>query len=76
MLLYLVNAPFGYLLFGLLCFAWRRDPARRAARLQRITSRAYRLMHDWIDLVGVTRFDWRTALPELPQGACVVSGQA
>ena len=69
---YSVLAPFGYAVLALLCLLWRRDPRRRARRLQTITSRAYRLMHGWLRLTRLVDFDWRSGADQLPRGACVV----
>ncbi len=70
--LYTVAAPFGCVLATGLGFVWRRDPLRRAQRLQRITSSAYRLMHNWLRFWHICHFDYRDALPGLPEGAFVV----
>lgn len=69
---YSVLAPFGYAGLALLCALWRRHPERRARRLQTITSRAYRLMHNWLTWTRITSFDWRQAAVDLPSGPCVV----
>ncbi len=37
---YTVLAPFGYAALAVLCTLWRRDPSRRARRLQTVPSRA------------------------------------
>ncbi|MGC6488998.1 MAG: lysophospholipid acyltransferase family protein [Planctomycetota bacterium] len=69
---YTVLAPFGYAALAALCALWRRDPRRRARRLQTITSRAYRLMHWWLTRTRITSFDWRSTASQLPDGPCVV----
>jgi len=70
--IYMINAPFGYVILAGLSFAWRRDPVARARRLQRVSATAYRLMHDWLRLVRLVEFNHRGALPELPDQPCVV----
>jgi len=70
--IYSALAPFGYAGLALLCALWRRHPQKRARRLQTITSRAYRLMHDWLTWTRITSFDWRKAAVDLPSGPCVV----
>ncbi len=69
---YAVNAPFGYLGFAFLCWWWRRDPPRRALRLQRCMGVGYRILHDWLRVFRIADFDHRTALPGLPAGPCVL----
>lgn len=74
---YSVLAPFGYAVLALLCLLWRRDPPRRARRLQTITSRAYRVMHGWLRLSRLVDFDWSSAWSArsgdgVPRGGCVV----
>lgn len=69
---YTVLSPFGYLIFALIVHSGTRDRLRRARRLQRVTAFAYRFMHDWLRLVGITRFNHRDGLPGLPDGPCVV----
>lgn len=63
---------FGYILFAILVWAWRRDPVRRARRLQRITGLGFRFMHHWLRWLRVADFDHRGALPDLPTGPCIV----
>ena len=50
--IYSLIAPVGYAILAFLCFCWRRDPIRRARRLQTITANAYRLMHRWLGCTG------------------------
>lgn len=69
---YSVIAPVGYAILATLCFCWRKDPIRRARRLQSITANAYRFMHRWLGWTRITVFDHRRALPDLPKGPCVV----
>ncbi len=69
---YMAIAPVGYVILATLCFCWRKDPIRRARRLQSITANAYRFMHRWLGWTRITVFDHRQALPNLPKGACVV----
>lgn len=69
---YMALAPVGYVILAFLCFCWRQDPIRRARRLQAITAKAYRFMHRWLGWTKITVFDHRQALPDLPQGPCVV----
>lgn len=69
---YSVIAPVGYAILATLCLCWRRDPVRRARRLQSITASAYRFMHRWLGWTRITVFDHRKELPELPDGPCVV----
>lgn len=69
---YTLMAPFGCVLFGLLAFAWRRDPLQRARRMQRMTVAAYRFMFAWLRLAGIVHFDPRRTLEGLPAGPCVV----
>lgn len=70
--IYMGIAPVGYVVLACLCFCWRKDPIRRARRLQSITAKAYRLMHSWLGWTRITVFDHRKALPDIPEGACVV----
>jgi 1-acyl-sn-glycerol-3-phosphate acyltransferase len=70
--IYSLIAPVGYAILAFLCFCWRRDPIRRARRLQTITANAYRLMHRWLGWTRITVFDHRRALQDLPKGPCVV----
>lgn len=70
--IYMGIAPVGYVTLSLLCFCWRKDPVRRAQRLQRMTAQAYRLMHRWLGWTRITVFDHQQRLPNLPKGACVV----
>lgn len=69
---YLLLAPFGQITLALLSWLWRKDPARRARRLQTFTSRAYRFMHWWLSLSRIIAFDWRRTAAKLPPGPCVV----
>jgi 1-acyl-sn-glycerol-3-phosphate acyltransferase len=65
-------APVGYVGFALLARLWRRDPAERARRLQRVTGFGYRCLHDWLRWLRIVDFDPRTALSaDLPR-ACIV----
>lgn len=68
---YTALAPFGWALFGGLAFLWRRDPRARIRRMQRLTLASYRFMHDWLNLVGIARFDHRRRPSELPAGPYV-----
>lgn len=70
--LYTVVAPFGYLIFAALCWLWRGDEVRRAGRLQRVTARAYRIMHAWLSVMRIARFDPGSQQLSLPAGPCVV----
>lgn len=69
---YTVLAPFGYSIFAVLCFLWRKDVVRRARRLQRVTAGAYRFMHVWLSMTRITQFDHRQRPAGLPSGPCVV----
>lgn len=69
---YTINAPFGYLGFAFLCWWWRKDPVRRALRLQRCMGLGYRILHDWLRWFRIADFDHRNALPGLPPGPCVL----
>lgn len=69
---YAVAAPFGCVGGTLLDLFWRRDQIQRARRMQRLTSGAYRLMHDWLKLTRIADFDYRTTLRDVPTGPCVV----
>lgn len=69
---YSVIAPVGYAILATLCFFWRKHPTRRAKRLQSITSRAYRFMHQWLGWTRITVLDHQKALPDLPTGPFVV----
>ena len=69
---YSVVAPVGYAILAMLCFCWRKDPIRRAHRLQSITALAYRFMHRWLGWTRITVFDHQKALPNLPDGPFVV----
>lgn len=71
-LLYMINAPFGYLGFAFLCWWWRKDPTRRGLRLQRCMGFGYRILHDWLRVFRIADFDHRGALAGLPEGPCVV----
>ncbi len=69
---YTVLSPFGYLFFWLLLAFQPSDPIVRARRLQRVTSGAYRVMHDWLRVFRIARFDHRGALGVPPAGPVVV----
>lgn len=69
---YTVGAPFGAAIAVVLISLWRRNPVTCARRMQRITAGAYRCMHDWLRLVRICDFDYRTALPDRPAAPCVV----
>ncbi len=69
---YAVAAPFGCVGVSVLDLLWRRDAAERARRMQRLTSGAYRFMHDWLNFTRIADFDYRTTLRDVPQGPCVV----
>jgi len=69
---YAVLAPMGFAAFAVLSVVWRRDPVARARRLQRMTSGAYRVMHDWLWFIGLVRFDHRCRIAGIPEGPCVV----
>ncbi len=68
---YTLLAPFGYLLFAA-HYALGGEPVARARRTQRLTAGAYRVMHDWLRITHIARFDHRGALAGLPPGPCVV----
>ncbi|MEC8651547.1 MAG: lysophospholipid acyltransferase family protein [Planctomycetota bacterium] len=69
---YLVLAPFGQVTLAFLSWLWRRDPRRRARRLQTFTSRAYRFMHWWLSASRILSFEWRRTARQLPDGPCIV----
>ncbi len=69
---YTINAPFGYLGFAFLCWWWRKDPVRRALRLQRCMGLGYRILHDWLRVFRIADFNHRGALAGLPPGPCIV----
>jgi 1-acyl-sn-glycerol-3-phosphate acyltransferase len=70
--LMLVSLLSGYGVFRLLLLVDRRDPVRRARRLQRLTARAFGVMFDGLRLAGVVRFNHRRLLGSRPRGPCVV----
>lgn len=70
--LYTVNAPFAYVVFALIACLPTRDALGRARRIQAFQAFAYRRMHDWLRGFGITRFDHRRALRDLPAGPAVV----
>jgi len=65
-------APLGWPIFAALGFLWRKDPLRRARRMQAIHVRAFRFMHRWLRWCAITDFDHRRPLAGLPAGPCVV----
>lgn len=69
---YTLMAPFGWAFFAALSFAWRRNPVACARRLQRIQVFAFRFMHSWLRISGITDFDYRAPLPGMPDGPCVI----
>jgi len=69
---YSINAPFGYLGFAFLCWWWRKDPVRRAHRLQRCMGLGYRILHDWLRWFRIADFNHRGALPGLPPGPFIL----
>jgi 1-acyl-sn-glycerol-3-phosphate acyltransferase len=69
---YLCIAPFGLAIFSLLACLWRGDEVLRARRMQSLMVRAYRFMHDWLRITGITNFNHRRTVPGLPSGPCVV----
>lgn len=69
---YSLLAPFGYVLFAVLSFVWRRDRVVRMRRLQSFTAGAYTFFHDWMRGVGLIEFDPRQRLDGVPRGPCVV----
>ncbi len=64
--IYTLLSPFGYGLFALSCACAPRDPVQRAWRLQKLSSGAYRLLHDWLRIMRLADFNHRNALPDLP----------
>lgn len=70
--IYMINAPFGYVILAGLSFLWRRDSTLRARRLQRVSAAAFRLMHDWLRWFRITDFNHRGALAGLPDEPCVI----
>ena len=69
---YLLLAPFGLVIFFVLGQLWRKDPMLRARRIQALTVRFYRFMHDWLRLLRITHFDPRQHIQGMPTGPCVV----
>lgn len=69
---YTVLAPFGLIIFALLCFIWRGDKTARAKRLQHVTVIAYRFMHHWLRWTGITNFDHRWPVEGIPDEPCVI----
>jgi 1-acyl-sn-glycerol-3-phosphate acyltransferase len=70
--LYTVLSPFGYVLLALVARVGSADPVARTRRMQRVSTTAYRLVHDWLRWMRIVRFDHRRALPALPARPCVV----
>ncbi len=69
---YTMAVPFGWLLSAALTIAWRHNPLTCARRLQRLQVLAYRFMHWWFRISGITDFDPNQSIPGLPNGPCVI----
>jgi 1-acyl-sn-glycerol-3-phosphate acyltransferase len=69
---YTLLAPFGCAVVTALVFLWRGDALVCARRTQRLIAAAYRFMHDWLDLVRITDFDYRRVRVPWPAGPCVI----
>ncbi len=70
--IYTVLSPFGYVLLALVARVGSADPVARARRMQRVSTAAYRLVHDWLRWMRIARFDHRRVLTGLPASPCVV----
>lgn len=69
---YVIAAPFGCVGVSVLDLFWRHDEIERVRRMQRLTSGAYRVMHDWLNFTRIADFDHRQTLRDVPLGPCVV----
>lgn len=70
--IYLIGAPFWLATFFVLARVWRRDPLLRVRRLQALTVRGYRMLHDSMRRIGLAHFDPWSPIPGMPDGPCVV----
>jgi 1-acyl-sn-glycerol-3-phosphate acyltransferase len=71
-LTYFITAPLGYGVFGLWALVPSRDPDRRARRLQRIMTIAFRSMHALLRWLRILDFDPKHMDGKIPSTACVL----